>query len=139
MELVPVSVAIFWRHGAYGFETWIQQRTYGLLQGLWEFPGGKIEAGETPRQALLREILEEVGLAVGGGGPCLGIFEKDYGAKRILLYVYLVDWVDGLETVNGMIVPVSPITTGHEWRVPLLPANYQLVEHLRRALYDGAE
>ena len=56
MKKIEVVAAILQRDGAY-FAT---QRGYGEFEGMWEFPGGKIEEGETPQEALVREIREEL-------------------------------------------------------------------------------
>lgn len=139
MILVPVAVAMFVRPHEDIYQTWIQQRTYGALQGQWEFPGGKIEANETPWEALVREVGEETGVQVKGQGVALGIFPHDYGDKRVLLHIWRVPWEEDLLKAPGLIVPLASVTTGHEWNVPLLPANFALVEHLRRALYDRGQ
>lgn len=60
MKKIEVVAAILHRDGAY-FAT---QRGYGEFEGMWEFPGGKIETGECAESALKREIQEELGVDI---------------------------------------------------------------------------
>ena len=57
--------------------------------GLWEFPGGKVEAGETLSSALERELGEELGIAIGRTSALLEV-RHDYGDKIVLLDVHVV-------------------------------------------------
>lgn len=64
------------------------------LAGKWEFPGGKLESGETPELCLQREINEELGiLGAVGAHVCDSLFE--YPSGSILLKAYFVDWQSG--------------------------------------------
>ena len=60
----------------------------GALPDLWEFPGGKIEADETGRQAVEREILEELGISIEVGEHLLTLTHT-YSSFHITLHVYL--------------------------------------------------
>ena len=64
------------------------------LAGLWEFPGGKLETGESRYQALARELREELGIEVLESTP-FGRFTHDYNDKRVVLDVWVVDRWDG--------------------------------------------
>ena len=64
------------------------QRGYGQWQGWWEFPGGKIEPGETPEAALTREIREELNAEITVG-DLLQTIEWDYPAFHLTMHCYL--------------------------------------------------
>ena len=81
------------------------------MAGLWEFPGGKIEAGETPEQALIRELREELGIIVRE--PCLAPFafaSHGYDSFHLLMPLFLCRRWEG--------TPISREHTAVKWVRP---------------------
>ena len=62
--------------------------------GLWEFPGGKVETGETVTQALARELAEEIGIKVSTSTPLM-VIEHTYPDKKVRLDVHVVEDFEG--------------------------------------------
>ena len=84
MRVIEVVAAIIQRDGAY-FAT---QRGYGEFEGMWEFPGGKIEEGETAEFALKREIQEELGIDITID-KFLCTTEYDYPSFHLTMHCYI--------------------------------------------------
>ena len=83
MKTIKVVAAVI-RRGDRIFAT---QRGYGDYKDWWEFPGGKIEAGETPEEALVREIREELDAAIAVEGYIMTV-EYDYPAFHLSMDCY---------------------------------------------------
>ena len=84
MKHIEVVAAIIQREGAY-FAT---QRGYGEFEGMWEFPGGKIEPGESSENALKREIQEELGVDIVIE-DLICTTEYDYPSFHLTMHCYL--------------------------------------------------
>ena len=90
MKTLNVVAAII-RDGDCVFAT---QRGYGDYKDSWEFPGGKIESGETPQEALVREIKEELDTKVCVG-DLLTTIEYDYPTFHLIMQCFWCQIADG--------------------------------------------
>ena len=84
MKDIEVVAAIIQKENQY-FAT---QRGYGEFDGMWEFPGGKIEPGESPEDALKREIQEELGIDIGVK-EFLCTTNYDYPSFHLTMHCYI--------------------------------------------------
>lgn len=85
--LFVVAAALIDREG----RVLVQQRSaQRSMAGLWEFPGGKVERGETPEAALARELVEELGIEAGHGDLApAGFASEALGGRHLILLLYL--------------------------------------------------
>lgn len=109
----------------------LARRTEGRdLAGLWEFPGGKVEPGEAPEGALVRELREELGIEATVMAPLICV-PMDYPGKRLLLDVREVDFSGQPRGLEGQALAWVPL---HKLRdYPMPPADVPVVELLLRS------
>ena len=126
MKKIEVVAAILHRDGAY-FAT---QRGYGEFEGMWEFPGGKIESGESREVALKREIQEELGVDITID-RFLCTTDYDYPLFHLTMHCYLCSVVSGeIELREHM--SARWLTTKTLDCVEWLPADKYIIDELKR-------
>lgn len=125
MKTVEVVAAVIKKEDAI-FAT---QRGYGDFAGGWEFPGGKVEPGETPEQAIVREIQEELETTVAVDG-FLTTVDYDYPTFHLTMHCYVCHVSEGhlhlLEHSAAKWLTLNAIDSV-EW----LPADVAVVEAIR--------
>lgn len=138
MKLLHVSIVIFYKeltHSA--VKLWVQERfDDGPFHGLLEFPGGKIEAGESPFQAGLREVQEEVDPAIiYDQAQFLGHYENITATKRIVLYPFLVE-AHSLLAGKGQWLSIDFESRSTPFQGKIPHPNHPIIDDLCRYLYD---
>ena len=126
MKKIEVVAAIIHKNRAY-FAT---QRGYGEFEGMWEFPGGKIEPGESRESALRREIQEELGIDITID-KFFCTTDYDYPSFHLTMHCYLCSVESGMielrEHKSARWLTVESLDSV-EW----LPADKEIVDKLNK-------
>ena len=126
MKQIEVVAAII-RKGDKIFAT---QRGYGEWKDWWEFPGGKMEVGETPEQALVREIREELSAEVSVD-EFLCTIDYDYPKFHLTMHCYLCSLIGEALHLNEH-EAAKWLTTNELDRVKWLPADVMVVQTIKQ-------
>ena len=109
------------------------QRGYGDFKGGWEFPGGKIEIGETPQEALRREIMEELETEIAVG-ELIDTIEYDYPTFHLSMDCFWAEIVSG-ELVLTEHEAAKWLTKEELDSVEWLPADITLIDKIKNTVF----
>ena len=124
-EREPVDVAVGVLINPQG-EFLLTSRPEGkVYAGYWEFPGGKLEAGESVETALRRELIEEIGIVIGAAQPW-HVLMMDYPHARVRLnFCKVADWTREFEMREGQTMALETLPVAS---VPVLPGTIPVLE-----------
>lgn len=128
MKHIEVVAAIIRR----GNEIFATQRGYEEFKDWWEFPGGKIEPGESPQQALVREIREELDATIEVG-ELLQTVEWDYPTFHLTMHCFWCELTCEALHLNEH-EAASWLDREHLRSVKWLPADYGILDEIDRVL-----
>ena len=126
-RLIPVAVGVLRRPDG---RVLLARRPETAHQGgLWEFPGGKIEAGETPVQALRRELHEELGIGIRCYRPLIQL-PHEYADRKVVLHTWLVEnWSGEPQGIEGQ--PLRWVAPDKLQSIPMPTADAPILHALR--------
>ncbi|MCV6622549.1 MAG: 8-oxo-dGTP diphosphatase MutT [Cellvibrionaceae bacterium] len=132
-KTVHVMVGVIWGKADKAKSILLAKRPDHLHQGgLWEFPGGKLEQGEEPCDALSRELKEELDIELLAASPLMDV-SHDYGDKAVLLDIWQVNDFTGKEQgLEGQELRWVPLAELDQYAFPA--ANVAIVERLQQLL-----
>lgn len=128
MKSIEVTAAIIIQNKSI-FAT---ERGYGDFKGYWEFPGGKIEEGETPQEALVREMMEELNVRIKVQ-ELVEIVNYDYPDFHLTMHCFLCKIISG-DMILKEHTSARWLTKDHINEVDWLPADKDLIEKLKSRL-----
>lgn len=108
-------------------------RGYGEFKGQWEFPGGKVEAGETQQQALIREIQEEFDVKIEVG-ELIDTIEYDYPTFHLSMDCFWCVVIDG-EIVLKEAEAARWLNKDELYNVDWLPADVELIKKIESVMF----
>ena len=130
MKIIKVVAAIICNDMERKNKIFATARGYGDLKGGWEFPGGKVEPGETPQQALKREIMEELSTEIKVG-ELIDTIEYDYPTFHLSMDCFWAEVITGqLELKEAE--AAKWLTKDQLESVAWLPADITLIDKIRQ-------
>ena len=132
MQIIKVVAAIICDDMEKKNRIFATARGYGDLKGGWEFPGGKVESGEKPKQALKREIMEELNTEIKVG-ELIDTIEYDYPTFHLSMDCFWAEVVSGqLELKEAE--AAKWLTKDQLDSVAWLPADVTLIDKIRECM-----
>ena len=132
MKTIKVVAAVICDYLENTTKIFATARGYGEFKGKWEFPGGKVEPGETPQQALVREIPDELTVKIEVG-ELIDTIEYDYPAFHLSMDCFWCNIVDG-EIILKEAEAAKWLHKDELYSVNWLPADIALIKKIQNSL-----